>query len=694
MLPPLRDELSLHPGPTGHDGAPCWTLHDPLRNQFFRLPWPVFEVLSRWRLGDPAAIAGAVSRETTLELDAEDVLGVAAFFARSQLLKPMGPADTGRLLAVADAHKASWAAWLLHHYLFFRIPLVRPDRLLTRALPWVAWLGSRRFRLATLMAILAALFLIGRQWNSFASTFVDHFSLAGLASFGVTLGLAKILHELGHAFTAKTMGCRVPTMGIAFLVMWPVLYTDVNEAWKLTDRRQRLLVGGAGILTELTLAVWASLAWGLLPDGTLRAMAFTLAATTWISSLTINLSPFMRFDGYFLAMDALDEPNLHPRSFALARWWLREALFGLGDPAPERLPSRRRAGLIAFAFAVWLYRLVLFLGIAVLVYHFFIKVVGIFLFAVEVGWFVVRPIAVEIWEWRKRVGDGGGGKRVGVTAGLGLGLVLLAAVPWSGRVAAPAMLKAGDHVVLYAPAPAILRSVAVSEGQSVAAGAVLAVLDNPDIDHRLAQAERQVAILKYEMASVSFDDSFRGRSQAIAKELDAAQAEWEAAANERQRLTLTAPMDGVVTDLSPMVQPGQWINGKDAILAVRRGAVLEAFVAEEDLPRIATGLTASFIPDGTGPAVPATITAIDRMAVKTLTEPALAVPYGGTIPARFDKQNLIPDTAVYRIRLIPAALANATIMQRGQVHIAGERRSLLGHLARAVAAVLIREWGM
>jgi putative peptide zinc metalloprotease protein len=47
-----------------------------------------------------------------------------------------------------------------------------------------------------------------------------------------------------------------------------------------------------------------------LPDGMVKSMAFTLAATTWISSLAINLSPFMRFDGYFLAMDALDMPRV------------------------------------------------------------------------------------------------------------------------------------------------------------------------------------------------------------------------------------------------------------------------------------------------------------------------------------------------------------------------------------------------
>ncbi len=52
---------------------------------------------------------------------------------------------------------------------------------------------------------------------------------------------------MGHALTAKRYGCRVPSMGIALLVLWPVLYTDVTETWKLVSRRQRLAVGLAGV---------------------------------------------------------------------------------------------------------------------------------------------------------------------------------------------------------------------------------------------------------------------------------------------------------------------------------------------------------------------------------------------------------------------------------------------------------------
>jgi len=153
-------------------------------------------------------------------------------------------------------------------------------------------------------------------------------------------------------------------------------YTDTTETWRLTDRWKRLQVAAAGIATELVVAIWATLAWALLPEGTLRGAVFALATTSWVATLAINASPFMRFDGYFILCDALDMPNLHERSFAMARWKLREWLFGLNAPRPEHFSPRKQAALITFAWVVWLYRLVVFLGIAVLVYHFFIKLVA------------------------------------------------------------------------------------------------------------------------------------------------------------------------------------------------------------------------------------------------------------------------------------------------------------------------------
>ena len=453
-LPPLREELDLLPGPSLPDGQPSWTLHDPVRNLFFRIDWPTLEILQRWDMDSPDLIAADVSSHTTLELTGSDVLQVAQFVVMHQLVKNSSAGAARQMAVQWSSIQGSPLKWLLHHYLFFRIPLVRPDAWLAQWLPVARWFVSKTFLMLSALAAVVGLGQVVRRWDVFSASLVDTFNLAGLLSYGVAIFVVKLLHELGHAFSAKSYGCRVPTMGVAFLVMWPVAYTDTNETWRLTNRFHRLRVASAGIATELVIAVWATLAWALLPAGGLQSAAFVLATTSWVATLAINASPFMRFDGYFILMDALDMPNLHGRSFALARWQLREWLFGLGRTPPEYFSRTKAMALVAFAWATWIYRLVLFLGIAVLVYHFFIKLVGIFLFLVEIVWFVAKPLASEIAVWREmwpQIRRQARSRKTGLWM---VGLCVLLVFPWPGRIGASAVLRPQESWPVFAPAGA------------------------------------------------------------------------------------------------------------------------------------------------------------------------------------------------------------------------------------------------
>jgi len=164
---------------------------------------------------------------------------------------------------------------------------------------------------------LIGLFFTARQWDQFTTTFMHFFTLEGFIFYAITLTLIKALHELGHAYTARHFGVRVPIIGVAFLVMFPILYTDTTDAWRLTDKRKRLLIDSGGIIVELSIAAISLFLWSFLPDGPARSAAFFAATTSWVLSLMVNLNPCMRFDGYYLLGDLFGIQNMQARGFEL-----------------------------------------------------------------------------------------------------------------------------------------------------------------------------------------------------------------------------------------------------------------------------------------------------------------------------------------------------------------------------------------
>jgi putative peptide zinc metalloprotease protein len=478
-------------------------------------------------------------------------------------------------------------------------------------------------------------------------------------------------------------------------------YTDTNESWRLTDPRQRLQVASAGILTELVLAAWATAAWALLPDGPLRTATFFLATTSWIATLAINASPFMRFDGYFILSDALDMPNLHERCFALARWRLRETLFALGEEPPELLPPRQARWMIGFAWCTWLYRLVLFIGIALLVYHLFFKLLGVFLFAVEIAWFILRPLRTELRAWgerRRQILQRG---RSGVSLLVVLALAGLLFVPWPGRVGASALLRPAEAWPVYAPSGARLDALAFGEGQRVPQGAVIARLHVPNLNTRRQALSARVDQLRQQTSTAGFDAQTRARMLATRDSLATAQAELASVDTELMNYAPRAPFAGRLRDLDPDLQPGQWLAPRERIaLLVREGTpwVVETWLDEDAVRRVAAGDRATFVTDaGTGPLLQLVVREVDRDASRTLPEPALAAPAGGHVLVREKAGLLVPERAVYRVTLAladPAAALHPELAHqrwRGAVTVHARAEAPAWRYLRQAAAVLVRE---
>ena len=689
-LPPLRQELRIEPGAPLVNGAPSWILFDPVRHLFYQIGRLEMKILSLWgtTLG---TIKAALADEGLAPDEAESEIGRVLKFSFSNSLTVRPEGDPAAAFAAQRAYaKRAWWRWLVDHYLFVRIPLVKPAAFLERTLPKVAPLWSRASLTGFALLALIGLLLVSRQWDAYKASFLYFFNLDGLIAYAFALGGVKVLHELGHAYTATRFGCRVPAMGISLLVMMPVLYTDTTGAWRLTSRKQRLMIDMAGVSVELMIAALATIAWVVLPDGSARSGAFVLSSTSWVMSLGINLNPFMRYDGYYVLSDWLGVPNLQNRSFALGRWWLREALFDLGDAPPEDMPRRLQRQLIVYAFAVWIYRLVLFVGIALLVYHMFFKALGLILFAVEMVVFVMRPIFNELSIWYARkdaIMASSRGRRWPWIIG---GITVLALLPLDRHVSAPAVLAPIGAAPIVSGDPARVERILVRNGQVVATGTPLVILSAPDLDREIALRKINIARLRLQLdraMSDSLDLSNRAvLEQQLLTESDAL-AGFE---TRRANLTLRAPVAGQVTDIAPDMNPGRWLSGAEVIARIVTPGQydVEAYASEGDIWRIEQGALARFVPnDPLQPSRRAKLVERATSAAASLNTPILASTNGGSIAVEKDEGNkLKPRKAVYRVRLVveKGTRESADIIQTvpGVIKIDATGESFISHIAR------------
>ncbi|MBB4574632.1 HlyD family efflux transporter periplasmic adaptor subunit [Rhizobium lentis] len=694
----MRDELVLERAGRLRGGAPSWTLYDPAANRFYRIGWLEFEVLCRWRLGDMQEIADQIGRDTTLRPEKTDIEQFFRFLSNAHLLREARPEATRRLLERKAAGQHGWLTWLIHHYLFIRIPLLRPDRILGILLRRLEWVYSYGFLTTTVLVGLTGLYLALRQWDTFKVSFPWFFSLEGAALAGAALLFSKVLHELGHGLTAKRYGCRVPSMGVALLVMAPVLYTDTSAAWRLKDRRKRLAIGCAGVAAECCLAAYALLLWSFLPDGAFRSVVLVWATTAWVLTVFINMSPFMRFDGYYLFSDLIDVPNLQERSFALARHKLREMLFDFRAPPPEPWSRGMRRILLVYAFSTWLYRFFLFLGIALVVYHMFFKALGILLFAVELWWFTARPIVRELIDWGKRRRSRPLNARTVLTFTIFAGILVTLVVPWRGSVHAPALLAAATQVELFTQVAGRVSVIHVKVGDRVERDEPLIEFASPEIEFKFKKARLHVDDLVMRIRAAAQDPTLRSDAQLLERELEGAKAELAAAEVERGRLVIRAQVSGTVVQLADPLAVGEWLKVGESVglIADAKAARVRAYVMEADLQRIEVGGEGSFVPaDLASPRLKARVITIDGAAIETLPDGELASLHGGAIATRQGANaTLVPEVSLYRVTLEVAEPSSLQHLMSGIAVIEARPASIAGQIWRKVAGVIIRESGI
>lgn len=693
----IRQDLDLIESAATREGKKVWLLQDSINNRFFKIGSDEVKMLALLKnikidFEKFEALCQYLLKGMGQHLTTQRVEEFLLFLKQNNLLTSNGVEGQAALLRQRNQLQPGLFKRALREYLFLKIHLLNPNEILDFVLPYLGFLFSRVFWVLIGGNAVVAFYLTSRQWDYFLSSFIGYMNINGLIIAGVSIAIVKILHEFGHAIVARYYGCSVNSMGIAFLIFWPVLFTDTTDAWRLKNKNQRALIGASGILVELVVASICLLLWNFTEEGLLKAAFFILATTTWIMTLVINLNPLMRFDGYFVLSDLLGVENLQNRSFDLAKWHLRERLFGYGANPPEKV----RMDLILFAYATWIYRFFLFIAIALIIYNYFFKLLGLALVMLQLFRSLVKPLYSELKFWWEHRGGAKLFPNTIITFTL-LGLVFLwLVVPTRQEISLPAFLQGADSESIFTKEAGRVVSFLSDDGAMVAEGELLIEMAYPDQAYQRRQLRHDIRLIEVQLAGqgvsargglprAALTAQLRGAKEQL-KELDKVLI-------ERQ---IRAPFVGQVRSINPDLAIGEWLGKGEKLLTITRPDKQEviAFISEQSIARIAPDSLGIFYSDGgTEPPVNVRLRRIDNFPVNELQDLYVASSYGGGLQIRDGVAGaLIPSESSYRLYLTPETEKLPRIL-RGSVVIKTEPVSNLRLYVRTIVSLWRRESG-
>lgn len=698
-LPVIRPDLEFHRGPRASDGSPTFTIYDPLSRTYNKIGWAEVLLLERMRrptnLGD---VMLELERETTLRLTAEDILAFARDAEGSGLTMSGSIRDVEQLLRETKVREVSPVRWLLFHYLYFRIPLLRPDGFLGRTLPLARVLVSKAALVLYFTLSALGLFFLVERFSSYGHTFTYFFNFQGVLAYGLATIALKAVHEFAHAYTAKALGVRVPSMGVAFIIMWPVAFCDVTDAWKLTNRKQRLSIGIAGMVAETVIAGLALFGWGTTAPGVAHSVFFVISSVTLLSTFLINLNPGMRYDGYYILMDAWGVDNLQPRAFAVARWALRKWLLGVNMEPPETPLGRKRvAAMVGYSLYSWLYRVTLYVSIAALVYFKFTKVVGVFLFSVEVIWFLAMPVIREVKALVKLKSHMRLNPRNALVAVLLLGLIAWFCAPLPRSYSAPGIVVPRVEQFVYAPFSGVIRNVNVKRDQMVKSGHPLLTIDPPELKSQLAELEAQLGILEQQKFLMGLEPDGRALISQKQNEIESVQAQINSLSRQLERTQLVAEVSGQVYEWDEELYEGRNV-AKDHVMG--RIATLDqvfvyVFVDEDHVGDVAVGDDLEFYPASGEDKVHGVVARINSVNENSIRGDTMLSMVRDDLPVTETSGGTLMLMKAYY--LVEMKLADQDkglrLGQRGKVWLHTPPHSRLMDALRYVYRILIRESG-
>jgi putative peptide zinc metalloprotease protein len=553
-----------------------YVLSDPADGRHFRLNPTAYRFVG---LCDGERSVHAVWEHMTETLGDEaptqgDLVGILGRLSEGGLLQTEALPDVDVMFENRSVRRDK-QRWSQLNPMFFRVALIDPSPYLLRFDPWLKRLFSPLALSIWLFTVLLAALFAAMNGPALASHAAERMaSPVFLLLTWLAYPLVKALHELGHALAIRRWGGKVTKVGVTLLLLMPIPWVDASASSTFRFRIHRLVVSATGIMVEVFLAALAMLFWLAVEPGLMRDAALAVMLIAGVSTVLFNGNPLMRYDGYFILSDAIDLPNLAPRS---ANYWSylgKRHLLGQ-SPEPPLLARGERAWLLFYSPASLVYRVVISVAIAV-----WLSGISALLAAVAgailVWTFFVKP---GIWLVNSIWAEADGSRRtrrartVASTTALVLAGVLFI-LPLPLRIVADGVVWLPENARVRPETEGFVVRILADDGARVTAGQPLLELQDNELYAERDRLYAQLAKFQNEQYGVFMREPTRARN--LAEEVDSLQEALKLNETRLQNLTVRAGSAGRLVIPHQEDLPGRFVS---------RGAEV-GYILDDAAPRV------------------------------------------------------------------------------------------------------------
>jgi putative peptide zinc metalloprotease protein len=318
--PVLKFRSDLEISRQDSSGQIVYVIKDPISGKFFRLKEMEYFIAGLFDgQNDIEAVAAKFEERFKAKINPQQLEKFGSNLAA------MGLLEGAERPVKQDSRQAKKS--LFRKILFIKLKAVNPEKFIEwtykKAQPFYSRAAIRLYIFLTILAGIITISNFADMKFQLKSFFVPEI----IPLVWITIFFVTLLHEFSHTYSCRLHGGKVTDMGFLLLYFQPCFYSNVSDAYLFPDKKKRIAVTVAGIISQIVIWALAVLVWRITEmDNIINTVAFIIIALSFVG-ITFNLNPLLKLDGYYFLVDYWEIPNLRQKAFR----HLRQHVLGLAQ---------------------------------------------------------------------------------------------------------------------------------------------------------------------------------------------------------------------------------------------------------------------------------------------------------------------------------------------------------------------------